>query len=359
MGEFPIFFWECKGRGADRIFQLFGGEFSTGKTNSLSEMANGPQLINYHFSRNSFLCTQFYPIMADTAVRKGSKTGRILKLLLKIVVSGLCIWYVSGKIDFHRAGQALQNANPWWLAGALLAFVLSKFFAAIRLNIYFRDIHIHLPQCQNMKLYWLGMFYNLFLPGSISGDAYKVIVLTRKYGVSYRKTTLAVLLDRFSGLLGLALILSVYSVIVLKSRWYILLALAAIVLSFIVYYLIIRRYFRDFLPHLFTTFLWAILVQGSQVICAYMIMAALGIPAHVTEYIFIFLVSSVVAVLPLTIGGLGIRELVFLEGSRYFGLVQENSVVISILFYLITVFTSLWGIFYVFRDPLNEKRAQE
>jgi uncharacterized membrane protein YbhN (UPF0104 family) len=297
--------------------------------------------------------------MAETPVRKGSKTGRLFKLLLKIVVSGLCIWYVSGRIDFQRAGLALQNADPWWLTGAFFAFVLSKVFSAIRLNIYFRDIHINLPQWQNLKLYWLGMFYNLFLPGSISGDAYKVIMLTRRYNVAYRKTTLAVLLDRFSGLLGLALILSVYSVIVLKSRWYIILALVAIALSFALYYFIIRRYFRDFLPHLFSTFFWAILVQGSQVICAYMIMAALGIPAHVTEYIFIFLVSSVVAVLPLTIGGLGIREIVFLKGAEYFGLVQENSVVVSILFYLITVCTSVWGVFYVFRDPINEKRTQE
>ncbi|HEX7847441.1 MAG TPA: lysylphosphatidylglycerol synthase domain-containing protein, partial [Chitinophagaceae bacterium] len=94
-----------------------------------------------------------------------------------------------------------------------------------------------------------------------------------------------------------------------------------------------------------------------QVICAYLIMAALGIPAHVTEYIFIFLVSSVVSVLPLTIGGLGIREVVFLEGSKYFGLLQETSVVISILFYLITLFTSAWGAVYVFKDPLKEEKA--
>lgn len=298
--------------------------------------------------------------MADTPVRKGSKTGRILKLLLKIVVAGLCIWYVSGKIDFQKAATALTHANWWWLGAALLAFILSKIFASIRLNIYFRDINIHLPQLQNLKLYWLGMFYNLFLPGAITGDAYKVVILTRKYETSYRKTTLAVLLDRVSGLLGLALILSVYSVIVLKSGWYIVLALAAIAFSFVLYYFVIRRYFKEFFPNIFSTFAWGILVQGSQVVCAYFIMAALGIPAHVTEYIFIFLISSVAAVLPISIGAVGIREVVFLEGAKYFGgLDPDVSVVISFLFFLITVFTSLWGVFYVFRDPLKEKRAQE
>src|ERR1044072_1210936 len=98
MDDFPIFFWECKGRGAEAIFQLFGGEFSTRKAISLPRLANGPQLINYPFSRISFLCTQFTLNMAETPPRKGIKTGRVLKLLLKIVVAGLCIWYVSGKI---------------------------------------------------------------------------------------------------------------------------------------------------------------------------------------------------------------------------------------------------------------------
>jgi uncharacterized membrane protein YbhN (UPF0104 family) len=105
------------------------------------------------------------------------------------------------------------------------------------------------------------------------------------------------------------------------------------------------------------TLLLGILVQASQVVCAYLIMAALGIPAHTTEYIFIFLVSSVVAVLPLTIGGLGAREVVFLEGSKYFGLAQEPSVIISLLFYLITLVTSSIGSYYVFKDPLEKNKA--
>lgn len=84
-------------------------------------------------------------------------------------------------------------------------------------------------------------------------------------------------------------------------------------------------------------------------------MATLGIPLNVSEYVFIFLISSVVSVLPLTIGGLGIREVVFLEGSKLFGLLQETSVVISLLFYLITLLTSAIGLIYVFKDPLSQK----
>jgi len=288
--------------------------------------------------------------------RKESRTIRWLKLLLKIAVTIACLWYVSGKIDFVKAGAALQNANWFYLLLALIAFVISKWVAAIRLNIYFKNINIHLPGWQNIRLYWLGMFYNLFLPGSIGGDAYKVILLTKKHKIVYKKTTAAVLLDRFSGLLGLGLILAVYALFVLKNDLYTAIIVAGAVLAVLAFYFIIKFWLKDFIPGFLPTLFLGIIVQAFQVICAYLIMAALGIPAHATEYVFIFLISSVVAVLPLTIGGLGAREVVFLEGSRYFGLAQETSVVISLLFYLITLVTSAFGLFFVFHDPLQEKK---
>jgi len=285
-----------------------------------------------------------------------SKTSKLLKLLLKIAVTAVCLCYVSGKIDFNKAGTALKNANWLYLFFALITFVVSKFLSAVRLNIYFRNIHIHLSEWGNIKLYWLGMFYNLFLPGSISGDAYKVILLTKKYNVPYKKTTAAVLLDRFSGLLGLGLILAFYSIIVIHNTLYVAAIIAGTILAVIALYLVSKFWMKDFLYSFFPTFLLGIAVQASQVICAYLIMTSLNIPFQQTEYIFLFLVSSVVAVLPLTIGGLGAREVVFLEGAKYFGLLQETSVIISLLFYLITLVTSACGLFYVFNDPLKEKR---
>jgi uncharacterized membrane protein YbhN (UPF0104 family) len=283
--------------------------------------------------------------------------GKWLKLLLKIAVTVACLWYVSGKIDFAAAGAALRSANWLFLSLALFFFILSKLIAAFRLNIYFKNIGIQLPQSTSIRLYWLGMFYNLFLPGSVSGDAYKVILLTKKYKVPYKKTTAAVLLDRFSGLLGLGMILTVYGVIVFDNHLYSTVLIAGAALAVAGLYFITRFYLKDFIPSFLPTLLLGILVQGTQVICAYLIMAALGIPSQVTAYIFIFLVSSVASVLPLTIGGLGIREVVFLEGAKYFGLTESVSVIISLLFYLITLLTSAFGMLYVFRNPLDEKKS--
>src|SRR5688572_26458584 len=123
------------------------------------------------------------------------KLRKALKLLIKMVITVLCIWYISHKIDLKKLSGVMAVANPIWIAGAIAAFMISKLFSSLRLNIYFRNIDIHLSEWKNIRLYWLGMFYNLFLPGSISGDAYKVVRLTKDFNVAYKKTTAAVLLD--------------------------------------------------------------------------------------------------------------------------------------------------------------------
>jgi len=285
-----------------------------------------------------------------------SKTKRWLILALKVIITAICLWYVSRKIDFAVAATAIRKAQWLFLFLALVLFIVSKWIAAIRLNIYFRNISIHLPGPNNIRLYWLGMFYNLFLPGSIGGDAYKVIVLTKKFSVHYKKTAAAVVLDRVSGIIGLLIILSAYGSFILKEQVYVLLLVCGTLLLVITYYFFIRTWFKDFLTGFNATLMLGLLVQLLQVGSVYLLMQALHIPLNQHAYIFLFLVSSIASVLPLTIGPLGIRELVFLEGSKYLGLVKETSVTISILFFLITLVTSAFGIIYMYRSPMDDKK---
>ena len=287
--------------------------------------------------------------------KKESSIARSLKLVLKIVITILCFWYISTKINFSEALNALFEANWFLLFVALLFFILSKVLSAFRLNIYFRHIKLQLSEWKNIRLYWLGMFYNLFLPGAISGDAYKVVLLNRKYKTPYKKASAAVLLDRFSGVLALGVILSVYGVIVLHNYKYDVLLIFSAILAFAGFYFVIRFLFKDFLQSFFPTFLWALAVQLSQVICVYFIMLSLHLPLSQHEWIFIFLLAAVISVLPISLGGgLGTREVVFAEGARFFHLDPQTGVIISLLFYLLTVIGSVWGLYYNFHDPLKD-----
>jgi glycosyltransferase 2 family protein len=299
------------------------------------------------------------PPETESEKKKESKLSRFLKLLVKIAITILCFWYISIKIDFGKALNALLKANWIFLFIALLFFVLSKALSAFRLNIYFRNIKLNLSEWANIKLYWLGMFYNLFLPGAISGDAYKVVLLNRRYKTSYKKTFAAVLLDRFSGVLALGVILCIYGVAVLHNYKYDVLLIFAAVLAFAGFYLAIRYLFKDFLPGFFPTFFWALGVQLSQVICVYFIMLSLRLPLSQHEWIFVFLMAAVISILPLSLGGgLGTREVVFAEGARFFHFDPQTGVVISLLFYLLTVAGSLWGLYYTFHNPLKDASNQ-
>ena len=297
--------------------------------------------------------------MEDVTVKVGSKKNNYLQLLLKITITVVCIWYISKKIDFRQLSETLFHAKWLLLMYGIIFYLISKVFAAIRLNIYFRNINIHLPQIVNLKLYWLGLFYNLFLPGSISGDAYKVIRLTKQFGIPYKKTTSAVLLDRVTGLLGLAFVLAFYGALVLDNRFYILGLIVAAILATLASYFIIKKWFRDFLPGFWPTFLWGLVVQLFANASAYAIIFSLGLDHDLSKYIFIFLVASIAAVLPLTLGGLGAREIVFLELSKYFGLNEHTSVLIGFLVYITVVISSAGGVFYIFVDPLRTVKTNE
>jgi hypothetical protein len=199
------------------------------------------------------------------------------------------------------------------------------------------------------------MFYNLFLPGAISGDAYKVVLLTRKQDVSYKKITAAVLLDRFSGLLALGLIMSVYGVIVLDNKLYDTILISGSVLAVIILYIVVRFFFKDFLPGFWPTFFWGIAVQVFTVVCIYCILIGLHIPLHQSEWVFIFLASSVITVIPISLGGgLGTREFIFVKGAEYFLLDIHVAPIISILYYLAIAISSLPGVFYIYTDPLKD-----
>jgi glycosyltransferase 2 family protein len=298
-------------------------------------------------------------IIMEVIAKTESRTSKLLKLLLKIAVTVVCFWYISTKIDFREAYQAVLNANWGYLLLAVLSFMFSKLLASFRLNINFRNIGIRLPQWTNIKLYWLGMYYNLFLPGSISGDAYKVILLTRKYNVTYKKTTAAVLLDRFSGLLALGIILSIYGVLVLDNKLYDTILIAGAVAAVIALYIVVRFLLKDFLPGFLSTFLWGLAVQTFQVVCVYCVLLSLNLDLR-PEWIFIFLVASVISVIPISLGGgLGTRELVFVEGARYFQLDEHLAVVISLFFYLSNVLSSIWGLYFVFHDPFKEQKIKQ
>lgn len=272
-----------------------------------------------------------------------------LKTLLKLILTGLALYLVFRKIDTQQLFEILQTLQWPWLIPAVVFFVLSKVATAVRLNQYFKNIGLYLSEKLNFRLYLVGMFYNLFLPGGIGGDGYKVYLLNRHYQVSIKKLVQAALLDRLGGLVAIVFLLFGFFLLVdvkldfLESGLWNGLMIAGLILTIPVFWLVQKLGFKDFLPSFWSANLWSFAGQITQLICAWFILMALGIDEKILAYQLVFLLSSIVAVLPLTIGGVGARELVFVYAHQYAGIEEATAVAFSLIFFLITAVVSLVG----------------
>ncbi|MCB9015415.1 MAG: flippase-like domain-containing protein [Lentimicrobiaceae bacterium] len=274
-----------------------------------------------------------------------------LKAFLKIALSVAALYYVYTKIDLQEVLSIFSSVHYGWLLAATVMFVVSKVFSSFRLNVFFANINSALTGLSNLKLYLLGMYYNLFLPGGIGGDGYKIYLLNKLFKVKAKKLFWAVLLDRVNGVLALFVLAMVMVPFIPIPMLYKYLAISAIPVSIAVYYIVIKYFFKDFYSGVNKTNLQSLAVQVFQIVAAWFILYANNNQDNTISYLFLFLISSIVATLPITIGGIGSREITFLFGAEIMHLDIHQSIALSLLFYLITAFVSLIGIYY----SLNEK----
>ena len=285
-----------------------------------------------------------------------AKQRKQLSTVLKFVVSAALLYFIFTKIDFNEVTNTLRDADPFWLVAALLLFVISKVFNALRLNLYFHAIGVPLSQGSNLKLYLLGMFYNLFLPGGIGGDAYKGYLIKKQFQVKTKKVIGVLLVDRLSGMV-IILCFSLVLATIMKQpvfegfQW---IFIAAIPIGIGCFWILHKYWFSYALKVFWGSLGYSTILQSIQLAATYCIILALGVDGNIWAYLFTFMISSIVAVVPLTIGGVGSREVTFLYGAQWLGLDAPTSIGISFTFFLITALVSFTGIAYHFKKPSLE-----
>ncbi len=278
-----------------------------------------------------------------------SQVKNQLKTALKILLTGGALVLVFQKIDTDQLFQLSKNLSWPWLLPAIVLFVGSKVATAIRLNHYFANIPLLLSAWENWRLYLIGMFYNLFLPGGIGGDGYKVYLLNKEFKTPVKELLKASLLDRLGGLVAIvALLLALLGLIELPwqgfETWTSKILLLAAALGVVpAFWLLQKVLFPNFLPSFWQGIIWSLVGQLAQMASVFCLLLALGVQDNFLAYQAVFLLSSIVAVLPLTIGGVGARELVVVYAHSYAGIQETEAVAFSLLFFLISAAVSLSG----------------
>jgi len=280
--------------------------------------------------------------------------SKVLKTVIQLLLTVAALAIVLNKTDIGRLTSLMSHANPWYLLGAILFFNISKIVNAIRLNRFFTSIGLRLSAWYNLKLYYLGMFYNLFLPGGIGGDGYKIFVLKKNHEVKTINVFHAVFWDRICGIFALvflSLILLIPSSFATALPDAVPYAWAGIIAVYPLAFLLNRVAYRQFLPIFAITAWESILVQATQAISAWFILLAIAPGMPVIDHLAIFLISTVATILPITIGGAGALNFLHLE--------TPTGITLSLIFFAISALSSLTGILTRIRHESSRTNAEQ
>ncbi|MFK7900892.1 MAG: lysylphosphatidylglycerol synthase transmembrane domain-containing protein [Cyclobacteriaceae bacterium] len=274
-----------------------------------------------------------------------------LTFLLKIILTAVVLYYVFRKVDLKKIVSVLSDVHVGLFAVSFACYVFSKAIASYRLWHLYASIGVVLDKIYNLKLYWVGMFYNLFLPGGIGGDGYKVYLLKQAYpDIKTKQFVGATFLDRLSGLAALvclALLSFSTSTFTTYFRIPAFCPWMAAVVVFPAFFVFIHLLFKSFKKVFFTTSILSVAVQSVQAFSAYILLLAMGIADQLWNYITLFLVSSVALVVPFFHGGIGAREFVFSEGAKILEVQTEQALAYSFAFFIINLFASAIGVAFM------------
>lgn len=260
----------------------------------------------------------------------------------KILISILLLYWVFTKIPFREVARLLKSVHFFYLFLGSIFFLLSQVLSAKRLLYFIHTHSFNLSFRNNLELYFLGMFYNFFIPGGIGGDAYKIYLLNKNYSWSIKKLTSALFNDRLSGLM--AIILLIFFLLIGLIEYFTLILTLGIPIGIGAFYLFIKYFFRDYQQVFFKTLIFSFGVQTLQVISFVFLLKSIGVMANYEIYSLIFLASSILSLV--SFAGIGVRELLFFQASQYLDFNASFSISASLLFTFITAFFSIFGLLF-------------
>jgi len=295
-----------------------------------------------------------------------------LKLLFSLVMVG----YILAVSHPQAIARALASANVWLLLAGTGLWIVIQLLNVLKWKVLSRAQGMDLPYKRLLDVYYIGMFFNTFLPSGFGGDAvraYELSRLTDRGGASLS----SIVVDRYASLFSLILLGSAAVVLappgleVLPKAWAFLLA----VLGGLGFWILLQdRWLRaasrfeglarwpkltGILAEMADSAqalradLWAIgfallLSLGFQfltVVQHYFFIRALGLDVTFGYALFFIPMLTLVASLPISINGLGVRE----GGYAYFlgrvGVGAAEAVSIGLLSLSMLLISGLWGAF--------------
>jgi glycosyltransferase 2 family protein len=292
---------------------------------------------------------------------------------VKALISIALIVFLATRLNYTQVLSYWRVLNGAWIVGALAVLLLEMCaIAGVRLKLMLAYVDVRCPLTMTVQTALCGFFFEQVTIGFVGGDAIRLWLL-RRADVPFGRAIGALLLDRALGFASLVLLslLGVHALMALideRLRSVIAVTLLVVVAIGCVG-VVIAFALTKLLPLSRLAAFWRRLSSPSQaihiaiigivfalaatthllnVLVFWMLGQSIGLTVAFDQWFIVVPTVLLISMLPISIGGWGVREGAMVVALRGFGIPTEEALLPSILFGLCAVTAALPGaIFWI------------
>jgi uncharacterized protein (TIRG00374 family) len=285
---------------------------------------------------------------------------------LKLLVSlALIAYFLLFRASLGDIGAVLRSASAGWLILSFSLHILGLLISALRWQILIKAQGDTVPIAFLARSYLVGTFFNNFLPSRIGGDVVRIWDGSKySESKSLARSTAVILVERLTGIVVLLVFAAAASLLRLEFARRIPVIWAALLISLAGLALIgllflplsgrlidrlpggspwgrIKEKAADFQSALasyrsrprpfFAALLWALLLQVNVVVHYWLIGKALHLSIPLLDYFIFIPIVHLILLIPVTINGLGLREVSYIEIFAFYGVAAGAAISFSLV----------------------------
>jgi len=299
-----------------------------------------------------------------------------MKLLKVLPVIGIALFvYIIWKAGIANIINTLGQGNLLYLGISAIFPVIAVVLQSIKWNLILKSQKINLDYPYTLRIQYIAEFLGLVTPARI-GSFSKIFYLKKKVKKSFGEASSSVVMERMIDLVVVFVLAALGSLFLVKEFGgiflVILISFALLIVALIIFtnkkictsaFSLINKYmmpvkfkkyakesfdaFYNSLVHpkkLFLPFIISCLAWIITYTQAYLTAAAFGItnlPYFIS--ITLFSIATVASLIPISIGGFGVREATIIAIFSMYGISAPTLVVISLVWTMIAIVESLVG----------------
>jgi uncharacterized protein (TIRG00374 family) len=309
------------------------------------------------------------------------------KTAVKIVVSTALMAFLLNKLSVSELVHLVSKIDLRIFGGAIGCYFVSNLLGSYQWHQLLDASGISMSFGQAFRFYFVGLFFNNFLPANVGGDAVKVYDVTRS-GSSVYQVIAVTLLDRILGVFSLCLLAVIATLYLARTDGsgpylvYLVVFFTCMIPALGLYFFkplakLVRRLVRVIRPLSLDSRISSVLdylsefkgrkpliarlvglslvIQTLRVLTHVLVGLSLGVALNFTVLcqFFVFVPLLGLAMIPpITINGLGIREGLGILLFANAGLGETDAFAMEFLTYVGSVVVSLVGLlFFLSRRP--------